>query len=72
VYSEHARKNLIREGIHSYTIIMTGSPMLEVLEKNKLKILKSPILKKLNIKKNEFFLISLHREENLDNDKIFD
>jgi UDP-N-acetylglucosamine 2-epimerase (non-hydrolysing) len=71
VYSEHARKNLIREGIDSYTIIKTGSPMMEVLEKNKVKILKSQILNKLNIKKNEFFLISMHREENLDNDKIF-
>ena len=71
VYSEHARRNLINEGIDKYRIINTGSPMLEVLNENKEKIANSNILKKINLKKKKFILISFHREENLDNPKIF-
>ncbi len=65
-YSENARFNLTREGIHSKTIYVTGSPMAEVFAKNKEKIENSNILLKLKIKKGEYFLASLHREENVD------
>lgn len=71
VYSEHARINLINEGIDTYKIIKTGSPMLEVINENKNKIEKSKILKKLSLIKGKYILISFHREENLDNLKIF-
>ena len=51
VYTEHARSNLIREGIHPQTIIKTGSPMKEVINFYKDKISKSKILEKLKLKK---------------------
>ena len=65
VYTEQARKNLISEGLADRTIILTGSPLLEVIEKYKNKIIKSDILEKLNLKKNNYFLLSIHRQENL-------
>ena len=71
VYSEFAKNNLISEGIQNDRIIKLGSPMLEVINFYKKKINKSKILKKLSIKKNQFFLMSLHREENLDNKENF-
>ena len=64
--SEHARNYLINEGINPQTIIKTGSSMMEVLNFYKNKINKSEVLKSINIKKNKFILISIHREENLD------
>jgi len=66
-YTEHARRNLLMEGIRPENIFVTGSPLTEVLEKNKEKITKSPIMEGLNLKENEFFLVSIHREENVDN-----
>ena len=51
VYTEHARQNLIKEGIHPQTIIKTGSPMFEVLNYYKTKINKSKILNKYKLKK---------------------
>ena len=65
-YSEIARQYLIGEGFEKNRIINTGSPMKEVLDYYSDKILKSNILKDLDIAKNEYFLISSHREENLD------
>jgi len=70
-YSEFAKNNLISEGIQNDRIIKLGSPMLEVINFYKKKINKSTILQKLGVKKNQFFLMSLHREENLDNKKNF-
>ncbi len=67
VYTEHARRNLINEGIHDRFIYLTGSPMREVLENILPKIKKSTILKELRLKQNNYFLVSLHREENVDN-----
>ena len=69
VYTEHARQNLIREGIHPQTIIKTGSPMKEVIDFYRDKIDKSKILEKLRISKNNYTIISIHRNENLDNEK---
>ncbi len=69
--SEHARKYLEREGIQPETIIKTGSPMLEVLEKNLNKINDSDILKRENLAKNDYFIVSIHREENVDSPENF-
>ena len=69
VYTEHARRYLINEGINPHLIIKTGSPMLEVLNSYKEDFEKSEILKKLNLVKGKYFVISAHREENVDNDQ---
>jgi len=65
-YTEHARHNLISEGLHPRTIAITGSPLREVLDKNQIKIDKSNILSELKLKKNEYILVSAHRQENID------
>ena len=67
-YSTISRDYLVREGIPPETIIKLGSPMKEVINANMLNINRSQILKKLKIKKRGYFLISIHREENLDAD----
>lgn len=64
--TEHARDYLIREGINPETIIKTGSCMQEVLDYYSDKIEKSIICKKIKVKSNSFFLVSSHREENVD------
>lgn len=66
VHSEHARRYLIAEGIRSEQIIKTGTPMKEVLEANSSKIDACDILGRLKLQKNDFFLVSIHREENVD------
>lgn len=66
VLTEHARRYLIAEGIRPETIIKTGSHMQEVLEYYMPRIEKSDILNKLALKPNEFFIVSAHREENID------
>ncbi len=68
-YSENARLNLLREGIHPGKMFVTGSPLAEILEHYKQSIDKSTILKTLKLKPKEYFLVSIHREENVDSGK---
>lgn len=65
-YTEHSRRNLIREGLHPDRVFVTGSPMPEVLSKAMGSIDAKETLKKFNLKENEYFLLSTHREENVD------
>ena len=66
VYTEHARRNLLAEGIHPSRILLTGSPLREVLEENSEQIDASDALEKQGLTPQEYFLVSLHREENVD------
>lgn len=67
VYSEHARRNLIAEGLHPRHVFLIGSPMREVLNFYSSQIANSQILKELRIRPREFFLLSAHRQENIEN-----
>jgi len=69
VYTEHARRHLISEGLPHRRIYLTGSPMKEVLEYYLSKIEKSMILERLKLEYNKYFIVSFHREENVDNPK---
>ena len=67
-YTEHARRNLLNEGLHPRRILLTGSPMKEILDHFKIDIEASSVLESLKLKKNEYFLVSAHRQENVDSE----
>ena len=70
-YSKIARDYLLSEGLRPDQIIKTGSPMFEVLNFYRKKIEDSKVLTTLNLKENEYFVVSAHREENINSDKNF-
>ncbi|WP_214721740.1 UDP-N-acetylglucosamine 2-epimerase (non-hydrolyzing) [Exiguobacterium sp. s192] len=70
-YTEHSRRNLISEGIRKDHIMVTGSPMNEVLKAQKDKIKNSNILSELKLEKDNYIVLSAHREENIDIEKNF-
>src|ERR1035437_2087914 len=73
VYTEHARRHLLSEGLPHRRIYLTGSPMKEVLDYYLPKIMQSKVLNQLSLTENakhetqNYFLVSFHREENVDN-----
>jgi len=71
-YSTIARDYLILEGLPPDMIIKTGSPMFEVIDFYKEKILSSNIMEKMNLEKGQYFLVSAHREENIEDDFQFE
>lgn len=71
VFSEHARRYLLAEGIRPETVIKVGSPMKEVLDFYRPQIEESEVLARLEIDPGCFFVISAHREENIDSPRNF-
>ncbi|MBD3792441.1 MAG: UDP-N-acetylglucosamine 2-epimerase (non-hydrolyzing) [Campylobacterales bacterium] len=69
--TEHARRYLIAEGIRPETVIKTGSSMLEVLNHHKEEIENSDVLERLGLAPKDFFIVSTHREENVDSEQNF-
>jgi UDP-N-acetyl-L-fucosamine synthase len=66
VYTEHARRHLLSEGMQHRRIYLTGSPMREVLEHYRPQIEKSDVLDRMTLTRRGYFIVSLHREENVD------
>jgi UDP-N-acetylglucosamine 2-epimerase len=70
-YSDIAREYLLREGLPADRIIKTGSPMFEVLNHYLPSIQQSDVLSRLNLVEHKYFVVSAHREENINNEKNF-
>ena len=70
-YSDIAREYLLREGLPADRVIKTGSPMYEVLNHYMDQIDSSDVLERLSLKKEQYFVVSAHREENINNDINF-
>src|SRR5699024_7920356 len=70
-YSDIAREYLLKEGLPADRVIKTGSPMFEVLNHYLPQIETSKVLKNLDLEKEKFFVVSSHREENINNEKNF-
>lgn len=70
-YSDIAREYLLREGLPADRIIKTGSPMFEVLNHYLPAINKTDVLERLSLEKNKFFVVSAHREENINSESNF-
>ncbi|WP_339798247.1 UDP-N-acetylglucosamine 2-epimerase (non-hydrolyzing) [Paenibacillus sp. FSL R5-0744] len=70
-YSDIAREYLLREGISADRIIKTGSPMFEVINSRREDIEKSDIIKRLDLVEREYFVVSAHREENINSETNF-
>ncbi|WP_414055456.1 non-hydrolyzing UDP-N-acetylglucosamine 2-epimerase [Macrococcus equi] len=70
-YSSIAREYLLREGLPADRVIKTGSPMKEVINSRREDIEKSDVLSRLELKENEYFIVSAHREENINSDVNF-
>jgi UDP-N-acetylglucosamine 2-epimerase (non-hydrolysing) len=71
VYTEHARRYLLAEGVRAETILKTGSPMKQVLTKHAAAIESSGALEALALEKGKYFAVSCHREENVDDEGRF-
>lgn len=70
-YSDIAREYLINEGLPADRIIKTGSPMFEVINSRKDDIAKSDVLERLSLKEGQYFIVSAHREENINSEQNF-
>ncbi|BCZ49027.1 UDP-N-acetyl glucosamine 2-epimerase [Clostridium gelidum] len=70
-YSDIAREYLLREGLPADRIIKTGSPMFEVINSRKEDIDASDVLERLELKEGQYFVVSAHREENINSEKNF-
>lgn len=68
VYTEHARRYLLAEGVRPETVIKTGSPMREVILQQADSIARSTVLAELDLHPQKYFIVSAHREENVDNE----
>lgn len=70
-YTEHSRRYLLSEGVDGKAMFVTGSPMQEVLTVHKESIENSKVLDEMNLEAGKYFLVSAHREENIDNEENF-